>query len=1022
MTKQSRPIRGSEPAVAEYPRDMPSESQSLAASRTMLLSVDRRKFLETSGFAMFLAALAGCSRAPVRHVLSSPSAEVDATIGLARHFASTCGGCPAACGALVKSFDSRPIKIEGNREHPLSQGGLCAVGQAEVLGLYDSHRLRDPQLNGQPTDWQQVDGRVRQEVAASHQAGRSVCLLTGTVHSPTTQTAIQRFLAGVPGSRHVVYDSLSTSAIAAAHQQTHGVRFVPRYRFERADVIVALGADFLGTWISPVEYTAGYRAGRVPCQSPAQMSYHLQIESRMSLTGCNADQRWVVPPDALGAIAGKLAVELAGRAQRKLAGIPPAGPIDDARIKALADRLWAARGKTFVVCDSQDTPTQVVCNFINEMLGAYGQTLDIAAASQQRAGDDQSLAELLAELEAGQVGVMVIAGVNPIYDLPDGEHLGALLRGDAAPFVLRLGQHLDETTQVAACICPESHWLESWSDAEPVAGVVSLSQPTIAPLGSTRTLLECLLTWTPAASPASAAVPAAQAAIRDHWAQYIFPSRTQYEWDASTFWDDALRQGAVELQRSYGAPPAFDERAVQLAALPVPTTDDSLALVLYPKIGMLDGRMAHNPWLHELPDPVTKATWDNYLCLSPSTAQRLGFGQGDVARVSTNETAIELPVLIQPGQHDRVVAVALGYGRQGTDRFARVGPQWIEARTSVGPNGLIGVNAAPLLRWATGARHYARGDIRLEATGNQRRLATTQQHHSLSVPTHLATPGTERRPIVETTTLSAYRKDPHAGATQHHEFSGELWPDDHLYSGYRWGMVIDLNKCTGCSACVIACQAENNVPVVGRDEVLRSREMHWMRIDRYFDDTADSTTAMHQPMLCQHCGHAPCENVCPVLATVHSEEGLNQQVYNRCVGTRYCANNCPYKVRRFNWFEYSHAGRLENAALNPDITVRSRGVMEKCSFCVQRIREATLLARHRDERVVEGEIQTACQQSCPAAAIVFGDMNDPTSHVAQAMASARHYQVLSELNVRPSVGYLRMVRNREEQAQETHHV
>jgi molybdopterin-containing oxidoreductase family iron-sulfur binding subunit len=460
---------------------------------------------------------------------------------------------------------------------------------------------------------------------------------------------------------------------------------------------------------------------------------------------------------------------------------------------------------------------------------------------------------------------------------------------------------------------------------------------------------------------------------------------------------------------------------LQLEKPPTQVDEETSTLILYPKVGLFDGRPALNPWLQELPDPVTKVTWDNYACLSPDAAEKLGIEQGDLVRLHVDGVSIELPVLIQVGQHDKVVAVALGYGRAGTDRFAKVGPQWIEARPTVGPNGSVGVNAAQLLAFDAGTIGYTRTGVRVESTGGRRALATTQQHHSLSVPAKLAMPGTEYRPIVEQTTLDSYRLDPLSGAAHHHHFEGELWPDDHPYPGHRWGMVIDLNKCSGCSACVVACQAENNVPVVGRDEVLRSREMHWIRVDRYYDGGADGVTALHQPMLCHHCGHAPCENVCPVLATVHSEEGLNQQVYNRCVGTRYCANNCPYKVRRFNWFEYSRPDRLENAALNPDITVRSRGVMEKCSFCIQRIQEATLEAKYRGEEITDDMVQTACQQSCPAGAIVFGDMNAPESAVAIAAKAGRHFQVLAELNVHPSVGYLRVVHNRKEQSLEKHH-
>jgi Fe-S-cluster-containing dehydrogenase component/anaerobic selenocysteine-containing dehydrogenase len=971
-----------------------------------LLSINRRRFLEASGFALFLSALGGCLRAPVRSVLSPASGEEGAAAGRARFYASTCGGCAAACGVLVKTRDGRPIKLEGNPDHPLSQGGLCAVGQAEVLGLYDSQRLREPQLDGQPADWGRVDERVRGSMEAAKTAGRSVVLLTGTIHSPTTRAAIEEFLKSSPHARHVVYDPLSASAIGAAHQQTHGMRAVPRYRFDRADVIVALGADFLGTWISPVEYTAGYRTRRVPTRAavgqasslppsagsqagslrhgtgePPRMSYHVQIESRMSLTGCKADERWAVPPDALSAIAGRLAVELAGRAGRKIEGETPAAPIDDAKLKALADRLWHSRGQSLVVCDSQDVPTQIVCNFINDLLQGYGQTLDIAPASQQRSADDGPLAELLEQLKAGQVGVLVIAGVNPVYDLPGGQQLGERLRGDQAPLVVRLGQHLDETAAVAACVCPESHWLESWGDAEPVAGVLSLCQPTITSLGSTRSLLECLLAWTQSETAPPSAT-AAYDAVRSHWQGQVFPQRTTKEPAADEFWEQSLRAGAAAVRQpfqadhdglerpSHGTAPAeprpFADKAVQLARLPVPAAGESLSLVLYPKVGLLDGRPAHNPWLQELPDPVTKAAWDNYACLSPQTAERLGVRQDDLVRITAGSVAIELPVLIQPGQHANVVAVALGYGRQGTNRFAQVGPQWIEARPSVGPNGLVGVNAAPLLRLDGGALHYTRADVRVEAIDGRHRLATTQQHHSLSVPEHLATPGTEVRPIVQETTLAAYRQDAHAGGCGASRGGWATCGPMIIPTRVSVGrMAIDLNRCTGCSACVVACQAENNVPVVGRDEVLRSREMHWIRIDRYYQHSGDGVSVLHQPMLCQHCGNAPCENVCPVLATVHSQDGLNQQVYNRCVGTRYCANNCPYKVRRFNWFDYARDDQLENAALNPDITVRSRGVMEKCSFCVQRIRETVLLARQRVKRFAMGRSSRPANNRAP---------------------------------------------------------
>jgi molybdopterin-containing oxidoreductase family iron-sulfur binding subunit len=434
-----------------------------------------------------------------------------------------------------------------------------------------------------------------------------------------------------------------------------------------------------------------------------------------------------------------------------------------------------------------------------------------------------------------------------------------------------------------------------------------------------------------------------------------------------------------------------------------------LALVLYAKTALPDGRHAYNPWLQELPDPVTKATWDNYASIAPALAAEMGINDGEVVRLQVAGASVELPALIQPGQHERVVAVALGYGRMVSARFATAGPKWFERRPTLGANGFVGTNAAPFLQLENGTVRYWREGVTIASTGKRHPVAVTQDHNSLMAPKHLDS-GDGPRPIVQETTIEELRAGGARRESAHGVHGAELWPDDHPFAGHRWAMAIDLNACTGCSACVIACQVENNVPVTGKDEVLRNREMHWIRIDRYYSGPPSDVEVVHQPMMCQHCEHAPCETVCPVLATVHSAEGLNQQIYNRCVGTRYCANNCPYKTRRFNWFEYSREDRLANLVLNPDVTVRSRGVMEKCSFCVQRIQDAKAEAKLQNRELLDGEIQTACQQTCPAQAIVFGDLNNPMSKVAGRMNSSRSYRVLEELNVRPSVNYLKVVR------------
>jgi molybdopterin-containing oxidoreductase family iron-sulfur binding subunit len=1046
----------------------------------------RRDFLKAAGFTFAGALLSGCQRAPVQEAIPPLSQPEDIVAGRARYFASTCDACRSGCGMLVKSYDGRPIKLEGNPEHPLSKGGLCAAGQASLLGLYDRLRLQHPLSEGQETTWDEIDRDIRAQLDAVQQQKGAVRVLSGTITSPTTQAALQRFLSRFADPQHVThvtYDPLSCSAILDAHEQTHSARVLPHYHLDRAEVIVSFDADFLGNWLSPVEFTRAYRTGRSLTGNPPRCSYHVQVESRLSLTGSKADERVCVAPEEIRAVLNHLALDLARRAGTPLAVDGPGplpGPLSEV-CDRLAQRLWQARRRSLVLCGSQDVPTQVVCNFLNDLLdnyrahpalgasavglgasprgtgplstaglitapGNYGPTLDIERPSLQRQGSDRDLATLLRELDAGKVAALFILDSNPVHDLPDGERLAQALR--QVPLVVCCGERLDETARLAHYVCPHPHYLESWGDAEAVSGVISLRQPTIPRLGDTRPLIESLDAWAGAPKPALAAFAASTVGLlgsphgqgpmlaastlfpraskpaydllREHWKDHVFPRRRARESDFQTFWDRSVHDGYAEVEPAKVSLKPFNLEAVRPALQAAPPAEEGRTLVLYPKVGLPDGSHAYNPWLQELPDPISKVTWDNYACLSPAAAAELGLADGDVVRVGDGgSAALELPVRIQPGQHDRVVAVALGYGSVVSERFAGIGPPWLEARPTVGENGLVGQNAAPLMAWEGGTLRYVRTGVQLTKTGKKHPLAATQVQETLTLPAHLAPPGHERRPLVQEIGLSRLQRPP--AAPPHEAKPADLWPPDHTYPGRRWGMVIDLNACTGCSACVIACQAENNVPVVGRDEVQRQREMHWLRIDRYYSGSGTDVKVDHQPMLCHHCERAPCETVCPVLATLHSAEGLNEQVYNRCVGTRYCANNCPYKVRRFNWFAYAHDDKLQNLALNPDVTVRSRGVMEKCTFCVQRLEEAKIEARRRGEKIRDGDVQTACQQSCPAQAIIFGDRNDKDSRVAQLSKDPRHYHTLAELNIGPAVAYLKVVRNRPEGEEGPHH-
>jgi molybdopterin-containing oxidoreductase family iron-sulfur binding subunit len=950
----------------------------------------RRAFLHLAGFGIAASALSSCSRRAESLALPWSRAPEDVVAGRAWWIATTCAACPAACGVVARCRDGRPVKLEGNELAASGAGGLCAVGQASLLGLYDSRRPKKPLDGGRETTWAALDGAVTGAIDGLRTRGK-LRVLTGTIHSPSTLAWIERLIMSCADARHVAYDALSAAAALDAHARTHGVRALPELDFSAARVIASFDADFLGTWIAPVQFAAQYAARR---GTGAARSRHWQFESRLSLTGSRADERVRIAPHEQRAALERLCAALAAKAGETLA----AQDALDARVAQAIDRLagelWSARGESLVVCGVNDVDCQALANEANERLASYGRTLDLGRPSRRRLGDDRALEALAGELERGEIDLLVVAGCNPAYDAP-ARVAQALAR---AKTLVACPQELDETAALARWVAPQPHYLEAWDDAEPSRGRFGLTQPAIPALRDTRTLRRTLAAWLGDSR-------SDRELVAEHWRAAIWPRFGGAEpFDA--FFRRALHDGAVELprERAHLEQPRWRGRGALGDAAAAPR---DLALALYPSVALLDGAHAQNPWLQELPDPLTKATWGNVACVAPALAARLGLADGDVVRLECDGcAAIELPAYVQRGQHEGVVAVALGHGRAGTERFANVGPEWLEGRPALAPGERVGVNAAPLL---DGGNGYVRTDtraVRVTKTGARVELPRTQDYDSLELPERLAPHGHEEREHVHAV--------PAVGAAPEHaaHAAGEgldLWPDDHAREGPRWGMVIDLARCTGCSACVVGCQAENNVPVVGRDEVRRHREMHWLRIDRYFAGEGDAVRADFQPMLCQHCGHAPCEAVCPVLATVHSSDGLNQQVYNRCVGTRYCANTCPYKVRRFNWFEYAREDALANHALNPDVTVRSRGVMEKCSFCVQRIQDARLEARRERRPLADGAVKTACQQSCPARAIQFGDLADPASAVSKAAADARAYVLLEELNVRPAIRYLARV-------------
>jgi Fe-S-cluster-containing dehydrogenase component/anaerobic selenocysteine-containing dehydrogenase len=998
---------GRENAMQEFAQ--PSDADAIALEAADPPS--RREFLKLLGAGAAFAA-AGCARKPVEKILPYVHAPEELVPGVPVYYASTCGECPAGCGVLVKTREGRPIKLEGNKAHPLNKGALCPRGQASLLNLYDPDRLQGPLLSGRgkgsskPATWQAVDQKVMQALGEARGRGK-VVLLSGTVTSPTTMALVKQFLASYPGSEHVVYDAVSQDALLKAQELMYGARAVPRYRLDKADLLVTLGADPLGTMISPVEYARDFYGRRRPELGP--MMRVIAIEPISSLTGTNADERLRVRPDHLYPVAMAIVHELLVAKPRGAAAPGGAtaavGTFEAATVERraglpfgtiarLADELWAARGKSLVMAGSQAAPAeqavplQMAAGLLNSILGNEGVTVDGSHPSRQAAGSEEEVLQLVERMRAGEISALLVHGVNPAYTLPPAVGFAEALA--RVPFTLSFADRVDETAVLVDVVAPDAHYLESWNDYEPRAGVRSLGQPAIAPLYDVRQFQDSLIVWgggAPAGTSGSW-----HAYLRDRWRNDIYPTANAAA-GFDLWWEGVLREGVQVAQGADGNGSARSFRGEAMSSLPAlkqGSDAEGLQLALYTPITVYDGRFANNAWLQELPDPMSKCTWDNYVAIAPSRAKALGVWEyemkADVVTVDVGHAKFDLPVHVAPGLHPDVVGIAIGYGRTAAGRVG---------------NG-VGQNAYRLAEATAGRIGMAGIPVRLTKTGRTAPLAVVQMHHT-----------TDHRPIVYDATYAEFQRDPRAGIEEPTHLPSMWTP--HEYTGYKWGMAVDLTTCIGCSACMVACMVENNVPVVGKSIVLRGREMHWIRIDRYYSGNADNPDFAYQPMLCQQCENAPCETVCPVLATVHSSEGLNIQVYNRCVGTRYCSNNCPYKVRRFNWFEYSNIKEKSlRLALNPDVTVRSRGVMEKCTFCIQRIRDGKEHAKAMGTRVQDGDIVVACQQTCPTDAIIFGDLNDPKSRIAQFAANGRGYHVLAELNTRPRITYQTKIRNREE--------
>lgn len=979
--------------------DFLGDKESLSSSSTT-----RRDFLKYVGFSTAAASLAACEGPVVKSIPYVVQPE-EIIPGVADYYATTMADGFDFANILIKTREGRPIKVENNNLEGAKTGANARV-HASVLSLYDSLRLKNPKIAGKDASWADVNTKVKASLEDAKAKGGSVVVLTNTMASPSTDALIASLVAKYPTTKHVVYDAVSESNALDAFQSVYGVRGMANYDFSKANVIVSVGADFLGDWQGG-GFDAGYAQGRIP--KNGMMSKHIQIEANMSLAGANADVR--IP---LNIAAQKQAlVKIYNIITGASVGTSKIDKYEEAVLKA-AKQLKAAGSKGVFVTGLDDVNAQLLALAINNAL--QSEAFNPSNAILTRKGDAKAVAQLVADMKAGKVHTLIMNGVNPAYTLSNSKEFVAALKSVKLSVAFSMKE--DETSTETTIAAAAPHYLESWGDVAITRSNYSIMQPTIRPLFNTKQFQEALLSWT------------------DNTVTYYdFLKSFATSNLAGKSWNQAVHDGfAVSVASPLSASGANYSAAASALAQAKSTNFD---LVLYTKVGMGDGQQANNPWLQEFPDPITRVSWDNYVTVAKADAEKVGLKNwnvangglnGSYATIKVGNTTLEnVPVVIQPGQAKGTLGIAFGYGK----------------KLGLKEEMQVGVNA-----YALYANLNSNQTATITVADGEHEFACVQLQKTLM----------GRGDIVKETTLEVFNtKDakewnPIPMVSLDHKPTAatevDLWESFDRSIGHHFNLSIDLNACTGCGACVIACHAENNVPVVGKSEVRRSRDMHWLRIDRYYsseatfagdvelkegtsglmnsidtlsgmEDPSENPQVAFQPVMCQHCNHAPCETVCPVAATSHGREGQNHMAYNRCVGTRYCANNCPYKVRRFNWFLYNKNSEFDyhmnddlgRMVLNPDVNVRSRGVMEKCSMCIQMTQAVKLKAKREGRLVGKDEFQTACSAACTSGAMKFGDVNDETSDVAKLLEDERMYHLLEHVGTKPNVMYHVKVRN-----------
>ena len=923
----------------------------------------RRGFLKTMGASLALAGLTGCTRMPITEIVPYVRQPENVIPGRPMFYATafTLGGY--ASPILVESHLFRPTKVEGNPEHPASLGGTDVYAQASLLDLYDPDRAQNITYMGDVRSWNAFMEALRGPMNVQKSlAGGGVRILTQTVTSPTLAAQIRSYLEANPMAKWHVYEPISRDNVYEGAKLAFGEVVETRYDLSKADVIVSLDADFLyAGFPGSARYTRDFAARRNP---DGNMNRLYVVESTPSSTGMKADHR--IPMRAW---------EVEGFA-RELAHGGGAIGLQQEFIVEIAKDLQSHKGASVVIAGDHQPPTvHALVHVINQQLGNVGKTLFYTdPLDANPVNRNESLHTLVEDIRAGKVDLLLILGGNPAYDAPAELEFASALKSNAVNLKVFLGTHRNETAELCHWHVPEAHYLEAWSDARAYDGTVSIIQPLIEPLYGGKSAHEIITTL------------AGQSGLTGHDLVQQYWQKQHSGADFDAFWRKSLHDGWIE-GTAFG-PRSTQPKAGEFVSGVREGDFNAIELNFRRDPSIYDGRFSNNGWLQELPKPLTKLTWDNPIMIGPAMAERLKLNFKDVAELEFQGKKIKGPIWIQAGHPDNSITVFLGYGRT---RAGRIGSG-------------TGFDAYPLR--TSQAPWFASG-AQLRRTGETYDLASTQGYQSME------TPDGSERPLVQERSLEEYRKEPNFAKEGEPPAALTLYkPFDYSTETYSWGMAIDLNSCVGCNNCIVACQSENNIAVVGKEQTLRGRHMHWLRVDAYYNGPRDNPKGFFQPVPCMQCEDAPCELVCPVQATVHSSEGLNDMVYNRCVGTRYCSNNCPYKVRRFNFLLFQDWETPQFKLMrNPDVTVRSRGVMEKCTYCVQRISEKRIDAERADSTIKESELQTACQQSCPANAIVFGNLNDPNSQVNKWKAQARNYSLLGELNTRPRTTYLAEVRN-----------